>query len=164
MEPFEAKSKTKEESLEDALPGALKALRENLKPMLVQLSGRMGDGGRTLELSARCMHNDMVQQALYRIFFYVFSYLPAGAAGLRLKLELCTYSDPSFINLKHSYRMETLCDLMPDTGAVRRDEWERFTAQLIYTLDGAPQTLPEPRPFIDDGPEEINPPAPPSAS
>lgn len=143
----------KEEKLtiQEALPEALDRMEESLEPLVVEIDGEYDSGARVLHLSARCMDSEHVESVLENIFFDIFYYIPADVSGVKFKLDLTTFSDPSFKNKKHTYHMATSVDAMPGTAEVTRRQWNYFENQLTYVKDGKEtMRLPRPEPFVDD--------------
>lgn len=140
--------------ISSALSDALKNMEQELKPLIVELGGQFDAANKIVRLNAKCMDNERAENALHRIFFDLFFYLPVDPTEMIYVLEMNTYSEPSFKNKVHSFFMETRVDRMPDTGLVTRAEWNEFIGQLRYTKDGVDQTLPSPEPFYDDVTEE----------
>ncbi len=137
-----------------ALPQAIEQLQEDLKPLIIKFDGSINPSAKKLNLTARCMQNEQVQQALQRIFFDLFYYLPMDARGYTYTLNMETYKDPSFSQKVHSFLISTGVDAMPDTGQVTLEDWNRFTSQLTYVMDGIPQEFPRPEPFYDEKEQE----------
>ncbi len=138
------------QDLPTMITNACKEMEENLKPLLVRLSGYFDYPDNTLVIEGKAFDNNEIHHKYLNIFFDIFYYLPMDITGKRYRFVMNTYSDISLRKEVHSFVMETSLDAMPGTAEITRADWKQFVSQLLHTRDGVKAILPEPAPFIDD--------------
>ena len=147
---LETAGANKKEDLPTMIASACHDMEEDLKPLLVRLSGYFDYPKNMLVIEGKAFDNDEIHHKYQTIFFDIFTYLPMDVRGKKYRFTLTTYSDISLRKEKHSYLMQTSLDAMPGTAEVTRAQWKSFVQQLLHTKDGRRMMLPEPAPFIDD--------------
>ena len=143
-------SGNEKQDLPTMIANACKEMEENLKPLLVRLSGYFDYPNNTLVIEGKAFDNNEIHHKYLNIFFDIFYYLPIDITGKRYRFTMNTYSDISLRKEVHSYLVETSLDALPGTAEITRADWNAFASQLVHTKDGGKAYLPEPSPFVDD--------------
>lgn len=143
-------SGSEKQDLPTMIANACKEMEENLKPLLVRLSGYFDYPGNTLVIEGKAFDNNEIHHKYLNIFFDIFYYLPMDITGKKYRFTMNTYSDISLRKEVHTFVMETSLDALPGTAEITRADWKQFVSQLVHTRDGMKVLIPEPAPFVDD--------------
>jgi hypothetical protein len=151
MEEFNPET-IRNEDIKTALEEVCSAMTEDMKPLVVNVTGEYEEKRKLITFKVKSMDNEQIHDSHLRLFFDMLSYLSIDKYEKFYSFDLYTFANPAFTDDSrlHHYHLETSMDLIPDSGEITRKEWEKFVSQLVYTLDGKPQVFPNPGPFYDE--------------
>lgn len=134
--------------LERALAEACEAAATALDIEGLVLRARYDRGERRLVVTAFGPDSEEIRERTIELFHDFVFHLPAGLRpDDRYRLELTTQEEG---RPARRLVLESAYALLPDTGGVGRAEWQAFTSQLVYTIDGQPCQLEPPDDFLED--------------
>jgi proline iminopeptidase len=146
------------EELNDMLGASCVEIMEALKPLVINVSGSYDSSKSLLSIKAKAVDNEEINNIHLRLFYTPLFYIQVEQGIKKYNFDLITYTDPTHKEVKHHYHLETSLDVLPDTGGITREEWKKFTEQLVYILNEEKMHLSEPAPFIfeNSGVKDMN--------
>lgn len=119
-----------------------------MAPLVSALEAKFLPDLRTVSLFAEAPENPELHDRLMEVYFDFAYHLPMGPPEVdRYRLELVTTDKGQAC---HRYVLESAISELPDTGGASQDQWARFLAQFVFTMDGSPQAFPLPEDFPDE--------------
>lgn len=130
------------------IDSSLKKMENAFQELKLSLSGKYDPQSDTISISCRAPEGPEVHRRHLDIYDSVFYYLPVTAKGKKYRFELVTFDETKAT--QHRILLVTYLDVMPDSGGISWTEWEAYTKQLTYTIDGVPQIIPAPPDFLEE--------------
>lgn len=130
------------------IDSSLKKMENAFQELKLSLSGKYDPQSDTISIYCRAPEGPEVHRRHLDIYDSVFYYLPTTAKGKKYRFELVTFDEAKAA--QHKILLVTYLDVMPDSGGISWTEWEAYTKQLTYTIDGVPQIIPAPPDFLEE--------------